>query len=172
MKRHASPAVLDALLAAMSAKREVVIRDQRIGLSSGPELSNRQRLVLTALTNEASAAGATPPSLKEFAEKHGLSLKELEPIVQVAIDEGRFVRLSPQIIMDKGAIESLRKRLVDHFTKSPTAKVGEIREQWGITRKHAVPIFEFFDECQITLRNGDLRTAGPRLSVPIDETTT
>jgi selenocysteine-specific elongation factor len=172
MKRHASPAVLEALLAAMNAKREVVIRDQRIGLSSGPELSNRQRLVLNALTNEVSTAGATPPSLKEFAEKHGLSLKELEPIAQVAIDEGRFVRLSPQIIMDRSAIESLRKWLVDHFSKSSTAKVGEIREQWGITRKHAVPIFEFFDECQITLRNGDLRLAGPRLSVPIDEATT
>ena len=39
-------------------------------------------------------------------------------------------------------------------------KVGELREQWGITRKHAVPIFEFFDKCQITSRAGDLRSPG------------
>ena len=83
-----------------------------------------------------------------------------------------IVRLSPQIIMDRGALEILRKRLVDHFSKSPTAKVGEIREQWGITRKHAVPIFEYFDACQITSRDGDLRSAGPRISVPLDEATT
>jgi selenocysteine-specific elongation factor len=169
MKRHASPAVLDALLLAMSEKREIVVRENRIGLSSGPELSNRQRNALTALTGEVSAAGPTPPSIKEFAERHGHTLKDLEPIVQVAVDEGQFVRLSPQIIMDRGALETLRKRLVDHFTKSPTAKVGEIREQWGITRKHAVPIFEFFDERQITSRNGDLRSAGPRISIPVDE---
>jgi selenocysteine-specific elongation factor len=90
----------------------------------------------------------------------------------VAVDEGQFVRLSPQIIMDQGVLETLRQRLVDHFSKSLTAKVGEIREQWGITRKHAVPIFEFFDERQITLREGDLRSAGPRISIPVNETIT
>jgi selenocysteine-specific elongation factor len=124
------------------------------------------------LITEVSSAGPTPPSLKEFAERHGDTLKELEPIVQVAVDEGQFVRLSPQIIMDRRVLESLRMRLVEHFRESATAKVGEIREQWGITRKHAVPIFEFFDECHITSREGDLRTAGPRLSLPIDEVIT
>jgi selenocysteine-specific elongation factor len=172
MKRHASPAVLESLLASMAEKREIVRRENRVGLSTGPELSNRQRNTLTTLLTEVSNAGPTPPSLKEFAERHGLTSKELEPIVQVAIDEGRFVRLSPQIIMDRRALESLRQRLVDHFSKSPTAKVGEIREQWGITRKHAVPIFEFFDECQITTREGDVRTAGPSISLPVDEAIT
>ena len=172
MKRHASAAVLDALLASMAEKREIVRRDNRIGLTTGPELSNRQRNTLATLITEVSTAGPAPPSLKEFAEKHGQTLKELEPLVQVAIDEGQFVRLSPQIIMDRQALESLRRRLADHFNKSPTAKVGEIREQWGITRKHAVPIFEYFDECQITSREGDLRSAGPRISLPVDEAIT
>ena len=172
MKRHANPAVLETLLVAMAEKHEIVRRENRVGLSTGPQLSNRQRSTLTTLITEVSSAGPTPPSLKEFAEKHGQTLKELEPVVQVAIDEGQFVRLSPQIIMDRQALESLRQRLVDHFSKSQTAKVGEIREQWGITRKHAVPIFEFFDECQITLRDGDLRSAGPRISLPVDEAIT
>lgn len=172
MKRHASLLVLEALLASMVAEREIVRRDERIGLTTGPELSNRQRLILGALCDEVSTAGATPPTIKEFAERHGCTLKELEPIVQVALDEGQFVRLAPQIIMDRRALETLRKRLVEHFKTSPTAKVGEVREKWGMTRKHAVPIFEFFDEHKITTRDGDLRSAGPRLLEPIDEATT
>jgi selenocysteine-specific elongation factor len=172
MKRHASLPVLETLLASMAAKREIVRREDRIGLTTGPELSNRQRQTLTTLVNEVSSASATPPTLKEFAERNGCSLKELEPIVQVAVDEGQFVRLAPQIIMDRRALEALRKRLVEHFSKSRTAKVGEIREQWGITRKHAVPIFEFFDEHKITTRDGDLRSAGPLLHEPIDEANT
>jgi selenocysteine-specific elongation factor len=172
IKRRASQSVLETLLASMAAKREIVRRGDRIGLTTGPELSNRQRQTLDALVEEVSAAGATPPTLKEFAERHTCTLKELEPIVQVALDEGRFVRLAPQIIMDRRALEGLRQRLVEHFGKSRTAKVGEIREQWGITRKHAVPIFELFDEQKITTRDGDLRSAGPRLHEPIDEATT
>ena len=52
------------------------------------------------------------------------------------------------------------------FSSIRPPKISEIREQWGITRKHAVPIFEFFDQCQITVRAGDLRSAGPRISLP------
>jgi selenocysteine-specific elongation factor len=172
MKRHASPQVLDTLLDDMTKRGELVRRGDRVGLTTGPELSNRQRTVLTALVTEVSAAGPTPPTLKEFAERHGCTLKELEPIVQVAIDEGQLIRLSPQLVMNQGALDALRQRLADHFSKSRTAKVGEIREQWGITRKHAVPIFEFFDERQITSRAGDLRSAGPRLKSPVEEVAT
>jgi hypothetical protein len=38
-----------------------------------------------------------------------------------------------------------------------------------MTRKHAVPILEFFDQCQVTQRAGDNRSAGPRLSQLVDE---
>jgi hypothetical protein len=90
----------------------------------------------------------------------------------VAVDDGQLVRLSPEMAIDVDAVESLRQSLAEYFQQHPTAKVGELRQQWGITRTHAVPICEFFDACKITLRSGDLRTAGPRLSTPIGEAST
>jgi selenocysteine-specific elongation factor len=172
MSRYASPQVLETLLDAMTASREIIRRGDRVGLPTGAELTHRQQAMLDALLAEVTGAGPSPPTLKEFGEKHAYALKDLEPLVQVAVDEGRLVRLSPQLAIDRGALESLRQKLSDHFQKHPTAKVGEIREQWGITRKHAVPIFEFFDQYQITSRAGDLRSAGPRMSLPIDEAIT
>jgi selenocysteine-specific elongation factor len=168
MNRHATGAVLDALLKDMEAKGEVVLSGGRVGLPTGAKLSNRQRTVLAALVAAVSTAGTTPPTLKEFSERHGLPLQEVEAVVQVAIDEGQLIRLTPQLTMNRVALESLRMKLAKHFEKSPTAKVGEIREQWGITRKHAVPIFEFFDQCQITSRDHDDRRPGPRLLMPIE----
>jgi selenocysteine-specific elongation factor len=169
MSRYASPPLLEKLLSAMAASREIIRRGDRIGLPTGAELTHRQQAMLDALLAEVTGAGPSPPTLKEFGEKHAYSLKDLDPLVQVAVDEGRLVRLSPQLAIDRGALESLRRSLADYFHKHPTAKVGEIREQWGITRKHAVPIFEFFDQAQITSRAGDLRSPGPRMSLPIDE---
>ena len=169
MSRHASPPVLDALLEALTAQREVVRRDDRIGLPSGPELTHRQRQMLDTMLAECVGAGPAPPTLKEFAERHGYAPRDLEPLVQVAVDEGRLVRLSPELVIDRDALDALRRSLVDHFQKHATAKLGELREHWGITRKHAVPIFEFFDERQITSRAGDLRSPGPRMSLPVDE---
>ena len=169
MSHHASPGILEALLSDMEASREIIRRGDRVGLPSGATLSQRQRQMLGLMLTEFTAAGPAPPTLKELAERHSYAVRELEPLVQVGVDEGQLVRLSPQMAIDREALESLRQRLAVHFQRNPTAKVGEIREQWGITRKHAVPIFEFFDERKITLRAGDLRSAGPLLSCPIGE---
>jgi hypothetical protein len=168
MKRFASPAVLDALLDHMTKSKELVVSGGRVGLTTGAELTNKQRAMLKTLVAEVAAAGATPPTLKEFGEKHAVSPKDLEPLVQVAVDEGELIRVSPQLVMGREALETLRKSLASHFEKVATAKVGELREQWKITRKHAVPIFEFFDQRQITVRAGDDRSAGPRIGVPVE----
>jgi selenocysteine-specific elongation factor len=171
MSKHASPAMLSTLLIDMVAKRELVQSGDRIGLPSGAELSLKQRQLLAKLLAQFAAAEAQPPTLKELSEEHKLSLKELEPLIQVGVDDGQLVRLSPQMAIDRAALDRLRGSLAEHFRQHATAKVGELREQWKITRKHAVPIFEFFDDQKITVRDGDLRTAGPRLSIPIGETT-
>lgn len=169
MSHDASESLLTALLTDMVAKREVVRRGDRIGLPSGAQLSQRQRQLLTQLLSEFSTAGRAPPTDKELAEKLRLPPRDLAALLQVALDDGHLVRVSPQMSIDRDALEGLRSSLAEHFHCQPTAKVGELREQWGITRKHAVPIFEYFDQCRITLRNGDLRSAGPQLSIPIGE---
>jgi selenocysteine-specific elongation factor len=164
MSRHASEPVLQSLLEAMTSGQELVRRGDRVGFSTGPELSHRQRNVLNAVLAEISSAGATPPTLKELAEQHAYPLKDLEPLVQVAVDEGRLVRISPLLALDREALESLRQSLADYFETHPTGTVSEIREIWHMTRKHAVPVLEFFDQCQITQRAGDNRSAGPRIA--------
>jgi len=169
VNRLASPAVLDAVIGDLTERGELVRRGDRVGLPSGTNLSHRQRQLLDVLVAQCAGAGAMPPTLKEFATGSGCTLKDLEPLVQVAVDEGRLVRLTPELAIASEALEGLRQNLADYFQLHPAAKIGEIRERWGITRKHAVPIFEFFDRRQVTARSGDLHTAGPRISIPIDE---
>jgi len=169
MSRQASPSVLDAVLAELIKGGELLQRGDRIGRPDGAELSYRQRRLLDLLLAECVEAGRTPPSLKEFAERNGTSLPDLEPLVQVAVDEGRLDRLSPEVAIDHATLEDLRKSLADYFQEHAAVRISEIREHWGMTRKHTVPIFEFFDRQEVTIRNGDFRTAGPRLRFSIHE---
>ena len=169
MSYHASTSVLDAVLDVLTRKGELVRRGDRIGRPAGAELSHRQRGLLDILLTECAQAGPAPPMLKEFAERNGSTFHDVEPLVQVAVDEGRLDRLSPELAIDHGALEELRKSLAVYFREHPAVRVSEMREHWGITRKHAVPIFEFFDRQQVTVRNGDLRMPGPRLAFPIHE---
>jgi selenocysteine-specific elongation factor len=172
MSHDASEGILAELVDDMAQQHKVVRRGDRIGLPSGAELSQRQRQLWAKLLAEFTAAGRAPPTLKELADEHKQPLRELEALVQVGVDDGKLVRLSPQMAIDRDALEGMRQSLAEYFERQPTAKVSELREQWGISRKHAVPICEYFDECKITLRSGDLRTPGPRLSSPIGEVNT
>lgn len=169
ISKGASPEVLESAVERLAANRELVRRGDKIGLPGGAELSHKQRQMLDQLLADVTQAAATPPTLREFSEQHGFALIDLEPIVQVAVDEGTLIRLTPQLTITRDAVESLRQGLSEYFQKHRTAKVSEVREYWGMTRKHAVPIFEYFDQCGITQRNGDLRTAGPRISSPLAE---
>lgn len=166
---HASPTVLDALLADMVASREIVRRGERIGFPSGAKLSQRQQQQLGALLAQFAAAGPAPPTHKELSAQNKIPPRDLEALIQVALDEGQLVQISPLMAMEVRALEALRQSLAEYFQQQPTAKVGQLREQWEITRKHAVPIFEYFDQQQITSRAGDLRSPGPRLNIPIGE---
>jgi selenocysteine-specific elongation factor len=169
MSRRASSAVLQTVLDDLIRNGELTRRGDRIGRPAGAELSTRQRGLLDGLLAEWAAAGSTPPTLKEFAERTGSSIRDLEPLVQLAVDDGRLDRLTTELAIDRAAIEALRKTLAEYFQRNPAVRISEVREHWQITRKHAVPIFEFFDKHQITVRNGDVRTAGPRLGCPIGE---
>jgi selenocysteine-specific elongation factor len=170
MSHDASLPVLEGVVEKMTLTGELVRRGERIGLPTGAELTHRQRNLLNTLIAEAIGAGPAPPTLREFAEKHACTIGDLEPLVQVAVDDRRLIRLTQQIAIDLDALDALRQSLAEHFQKHATVKVSEIRELWGITRKHAIPILEFFDQFQYTARAGDDRSAGPRLSIPVDET--
>jgi selenocysteine-specific elongation factor len=169
VSKTAGPEVLEAAVARLVEEQQLVRRGDKIGLPGGADLSHKQRQMLNQLLADVTRSSATPPTLREFSEEHGFALADLEPIVQVAIDDGSLLRLTPQLTITPGAVETLRQRLVEYFQRHKTAKVSDVREYWGMTRKHAVPIFEYFDECGITVRDGDLRSAGPRISEPIDE---
>jgi hypothetical protein len=112
MSRHGSAEIIEAVLAELVKRGELVQKDDRVGLPGTVELSHRQRQWLDVLLAECVAAGATPPTLKEFAAKSGCGLKDLEPLVQVAVDEGRLVRLSPEMAIDAAALRLVRSASV------------------------------------------------------------
>lgn len=169
MSREASPAVLDAAVEDLIVLGELVRRGEQIGPRAGAELSHRQRKVLELLLSECATAGRAPPVLKEFATRQGCALRDLELLVEVAVIERHLDRISPDLAIDHAALEDLRTNLADYLQSHATFTTSEIREHWGITRKHAVPILEFFDRQQITVRNGDVRSGGPRLHLPQTE---
>jgi selenocysteine-specific elongation factor len=61
------------------------------------------------------------------------------------------------------AADLVAKLLADH---PEGVTVAQLRDAFGTTRKHALPLVSILDSSGVTRRRGDLRLAGPRLPTP------
>jgi selenocysteine-specific elongation factor len=61
------------------------------------------------------------------------------------------------------ALEQVASALQALFATRGEVAVGDFKDALGITRKHAIPLLEFFDSNGVTVRKGNARMAGPAL---------
>ena len=83
--------------------------------------------------------------------------------MRFATQQRILVDLGKGFFIADDAFQMLCGELRTLFDQSPSRSVAEIRDQWKITRKHAIPLLEYCDSMGITQRNGDAREAGPAL---------
>ncbi|MCX7603708.1 MAG: SelB C-terminal domain-containing protein [Bryobacteraceae bacterium] len=71
------------------------------------------------------------------------------------IRDGRLVRVSPELIFHRQAIEELKTLL--RQKKGQRFGVAEFKDWTGISRKYAIPLLEFLDRERVTRREGNSR---------------
>lgn len=84
-------------------------------------------------------------------------------IIQFLRDEKRIVKISEKHYIDALALQQCNRRLYKLFEKKTEISVGDFKDEFAMTRKHAIPLLEFMDEQKITIRSGDHRVTGPTL---------
>lgn len=92
-------------------------------------------------------SGLSPPTINDLGLEGDL--------LRALIRKGYLARVSEELVYLPEQIERLTEVLssIGHpFT------VSDFRQAAGITRKHAVPLLEWTDRENLTIRNGDLRT--------------
>ncbi|MGH8958027.1 MAG: selenocysteine-specific translation elongation factor [Acidimicrobiia bacterium] len=138
-----TPGLLRAVLATTELRVEGSLV---VGHSRAEELSDlpEWRRIRVALEESA----LSPPSIKEL----GLGGQ----LLRVLTHRGLVVRVSDDFVYLPERIEGLKELL----RSLPTPwTVSDFRQQAGISRKHAVPLVEWFDREGVTIRQGDLRRA-------------
>ncbi len=79
------------------------------------------------------------------------------------VDRGRAVQISGEYIVSAAALEELLKKLRAHFVDQDELPFAGFRELSGMTRKLGIPMLEYLDGNDYTLRQGDVRIAGSAL---------
>jgi selenocysteine-specific elongation factor len=161
--RLASGPIVEAVIDDLLNREKLV----RLGTKVGPpgrsaSLTKNQQRLLDQLVKSARENASAPPLLSEHVKTLGVPIKELENLARVAEEDGLLVRVADGCYYDPAGLKHLAKQAAERLFEGRTATVAELRDLWGVSRKHAVPLCEYFDAAGVTLRQGDVRVLGPK----------
>ncbi|MFP6766435.1 MAG: selenocysteine-specific translation elongation factor [Planctomycetaceae bacterium] len=160
--------VLEAVISWLLKKKELM----KIGENLGPvdlqvKLTKAQRRTRQTMLEAIIAGGLTPPLVREFVQSLNQKAAEIEQLLNLSAEDGLIIKVGDGLFLTSEALEEARIQSREPLAAGAGATMAELRDAWGVTRKYAVPLCEFFDSIGVTVRNGDLRIAGESADCPL-----
>ena len=143
--------VADALIATVEREGRVVRQEARVVLPGQIVADPAAESVARIL----SAAGLRPPGLVELREQTGLPAKRLAAVLAELRTAGSVVAAGDlwfEAHAVAGAVDLARV-----FLAEGPKGIGELRDLWGVGRRHALALAAHLDAGGITRRVGDTR---------------
>ena len=146
------------LLNQMSKDQRIVTEDQVVRMAGHKVAamagaSDIREKILSLLKE----TGLTPPYSRDLITRIDAGPKQVRDLLMVLVREGVVVKTRDDLFFDKEAIGSLERQLVAHLKEKGEITTPEFKEMTGISRKYLIPIIEYFDTANVTIRVGDTR---------------
>jgi selenocysteine-specific elongation factor len=134
-------------------------------LESGPNGARRAEhrsraadpVLVAKLLERLAGEGLAPTSLDALAPELGVDVRSLQTAAEHLAREGRLVRVATGLYFERGALDALRERVVTYLREHREIDPAGYKTLTGATRKHTVPLMEYFDSEKLTLRRGNVR---------------
>jgi selenocysteine-specific elongation factor len=155
---HAQERVFAQLLGALEA--EGVVRSERdqVRLASHAiRLSAEQERVVKGLEADFRSAGAAPPSPEEALARHGVKGNEKHDLFQVLVADRTLLRVKESLFFHAEALRSIQEQLVALLRLKKEIGPADFKDLFGVSRKFAIPLMEYFDAQRVTVRVGERR---------------
>jgi selenocysteine-specific elongation factor len=108
-----------------------------------------------AIEQKFAAAGLQTPATSEIIKAIPQKPKVIEGVIGYLVKQGILVRLAEGVYLHRDTVAAARAKLAEK--KGATIDVAQFKDLFGISRKVAIPLLEFFDSEGATKRIGDTR---------------
>jgi selenocysteine-specific elongation factor len=102
-------------------------------------------------------AGYQPPSMSDLQRSIDSDPAEVRRIFFWMIKERILIKLSEDLAYHRETLESMKKHMKSRLSPGARFGVAEFKELFDLTRKHAIPLLEYFDREKFTRRLGNER---------------
>ena len=135
------------------AVEEDIVRlaDHRVALAADQKTLRNQ--ILEALEKGA----LTPPYFKELCQELKAPLEQAREVLSLLINEGLVTKIKEDLYYHHRPLEQLKQTLVDFLVSHEEISTPQFKDMTGASRKFVIPLIEYFDSIQLTIRVGDTR---------------
>jgi selenocysteine-specific elongation factor len=100
-------------------------------------------------------AGLLVPPVSELIKTINQKPKVIEGVIGFLVKQGTLIRLADGVYVHRDVIAAAREKMATR--KGEQIDVSQFKDFFGLSRKVAIPLLEYFDKTGATKRQGDVR---------------
>jgi selenocysteine-specific elongation factor len=140
------------------SRRKISLQEELVSLHGREvQLSSDGQQVRESIEGIYRHSGFQPPAVAELPAAVGAPPDEVRRIFFWMIKEKILVRVSEDLAYHNRTLEEIRNTIRTRFAPGDKFGVADFKELFDLTRKHAIPLLEFFDRERFTRRIGNDR---------------
>jgi selenocysteine-specific elongation factor len=155
---NAQERVFTQLLTVLESEGVVKSERDQVRLGSHTiRLRPDQERVVKGLEADFRGAGAAPPSPEEALGRLGVKGTEKHELFQVLVADRTLLRVKDSLYFHAEALRSIQEQLVALLRQKKEIGPADFKDLFGVSRKYAIPLMEYFDTQRVTVRVGERR---------------
>jgi len=133
-------------------EKTVRLKSHKVSLA-GDEATLRQKMLKIYRDS-----GLQPPFFRDVTETLKAEPAQAKDVLNLLIDEGLIIRTKDDLYFLAEAIADLKQRMVKFLEQQGEMNPSQFKDMTGgASRKFLIPLLEYFDSKNVTLRVGDVR---------------
>ena len=153
---RADAPIVDFLLGDLGREKIISVEGDALDIPGrSKKLGGAEGELARLIESRFAEAGLQPPPVSELIKTIAQKPKVIEGVISFLVKRGTLVRLADGVYVHQTVLDSARQRMASR--KGSTIDVGQFKEFFGLSRKIAIPLLEFFDSVGVTKRVGDQR---------------
>ncbi len=151
-----NPRLFSHVIQQLSKEGVLVLEKDTVRLAGHRvKLGEDQRKIRSRLEEVYRSSGLQPPYFKELKTK--FSGDSARQILDVMVKDGVLVKVKEDLYFFSDVIDRLEADLVAYLKERGEITTPEFKDMTGTSRKYTIPLIEYFDRIQLTVRVGDSR---------------
>ena len=150
--------LFNQVLNQMIQSRQIVQEENTVRLQSHRiSLGQDQAAIRNKIIKIYQNGGLQPPYFREVVKELQLEPKHARDVLMLLVEEGQIVKTKDDLFFDTNAVDKLKHKLVEFLKTNGEISTPQFKEMTGVSRKFVIPLIEYFDAKNVTLRVGDSR---------------